>query len=90
MSDDAEAMAILDDLIEARLVRRDAQLQRIDGSAFWLGRQLARHEITRDDVNRRLTALCAHRPVDDDAWCPCDIAEDTATEALCRGMGAKP
>jgi hypothetical protein len=88
MSPDLEAMVIFDRLWDARLVRVDVHLQRIDGTAYWLGKQLARHEVTREDVNRRLSALCAHRPYDDDAWVPCDIAEDAAEDALRRGMEA--
>jgi hypothetical protein len=84
--DDLEAMAIFDELWEARLVRVDAQLGRIDGTAYWLGRQLARHEITRADVNRRLDALTAHRAYDDDAWCPWHLAQPAAEDALRRGM----
>jgi hypothetical protein len=86
--DDLEAMAIFDQLWGARMARVRAQRERIDGIASWVGRQLSRHEITRDDVNRRLSALTAHRPIDDDAWCPWHLAEETATDALRRGMEA--
>jgi hypothetical protein len=90
MSDDAEAMAIFDDLIEARVVRRDAQLQRIDGTAYWLGCQLSRHEITKDDADRRLEALCSQRDPEVEeillALVPWDMAEDAAVAGLRRGM----
>jgi hypothetical protein len=88
MSYDPETAAIFDELWDARLIRADAQLERVDNTAYWLGRQLSRHEITRDDVNRRLDALCAHRPWDDDAWCPWHLAQPAATDALRRGMEA--
>jgi hypothetical protein len=87
-ADDLETTAIFEELWEARMVRVDAQLQRIDSAAFFLGRQLAHHDITRDDVNRRLSALCAHRPIDDDAWVPVDMAETVARDALNRRLGS--
>jgi hypothetical protein len=85
--DDVVAMGIFDKLCDARVARMDELLQRIDTTAFWLGRQFARHELTRDVLNRRMDALCPHLPVDDERWVPVDIAEDVAAEALRRGMG---
>jgi hypothetical protein len=90
MASDSETMAIFDELWDARLARVDAQLERIAGTAYWLGKQLAAHDITRDDVNRRLTALTEQRQYDDDAWVPWHLAEDTAADALRRGMGVRP
>jgi hypothetical protein len=90
MAAELQASALFDGLWDARVARVDTQLERIANTAFWLGRKLARHDITRDDVNRRLAALCAHRPYDDDAWVPCDMAEDAAVVGLRRGMGARP
>lgn len=83
-----ETTALFDELMDARVALVDAQLVRIDNAAYWLGRKLARHEITKADVDRRLEALCAHRPTDDDAWCPWHLAKPTAVEALRRGMEA--
>jgi hypothetical protein len=92
MSPDPETTAIFDDLCDARLIRVDAQLERIDGTAFWLGRQLARHDITRDEVNRRLDVMCSQRdPEIPDfmvALVPWDIARDAALAGLHRGMEA--
>jgi hypothetical protein len=84
--DDIEAMALFDGLWEVRMVRVDAQLARIDGTAYWLGKQLTRHEVTPDDVNRRLTAMTAQRHFDDETWVPWYLAEETAAAALRRGM----
>jgi hypothetical protein len=83
-----ETMAIFDELWDARLDRVDAQLERITKSSYWLGRQLGRHEVTRADVDRRLAALCARRPIDDDAWCPWHLARPAAIEGLRQGTGA--
>ena len=79
--------AIFDDLWAARLARVDTQLERIANTTYWLGRKLARHEITRDDVNRRIDALCVQLPVDDPAWVPWHMARDAALAGLRRGMG---
>jgi hypothetical protein len=90
MTPDPETTAIFDELWEARLERVDAQLERIDSTAYWLGRKLARHEITRADVNLRLEALCTQRdPEAKDfmlALVPWDIARDAASAGLRRGM----
>ena len=81
------AEAIFDDLWAARLARVDTQLERIANTTYWLGRKLARHEITRDDVNRRIDTLCVQLPVDDPAWVPWHMARDAALAGLRRGMG---
>jgi hypothetical protein len=83
---DAETAAIFDELWAARLTRVDTQLEKIANTAYWLGRRLAKHEITRDDVNRRLAALCAPRSVDHDDWVPVNWAKDAADEGLHRGL----
>lgn len=81
-----ETTAIFDELWEARLARVHVQLERINGTAYWLGRQMAAHEITRADVNRRLAALTAQRSIDDDAWVPYYLAEEAAADGFRRGM----
>ena len=81
------AWTIFEDLWAARLTRLDTQLERIANTAHWLGVKLAKHEVTRDDVNRRLAALCHQQPVDDPTWVPQYIAIDHAIVALRKGMG---
>lgn len=81
-----ETTAIFDALWDRRVALVDAQLDRIGRTAFWLGQQMARHEITRSDVNRRIDAMTRQVPLDDDAWVPPPLAEEVALEALLRGM----
>lgn len=93
MTPDPDTTAIFDELWDARVARVDAQLQRIANTAYWLGRKLAKHEITKDDVDRRIDALCTARdpeyPDFHTALVPWDIARDHAAAALRRGMGIK-
>lgn len=92
MIPDPETAAIFDHLWDTRLLRVDTQLERIANTAYWLGRKLAKHEITKDDVDKRLVALCSQRdPESPDfplALVPYDIAEATAIVGLRRGLGA--
>jgi hypothetical protein len=85
-SPDPETQDLFDELWAARLARVDTQLERIANTAYWLGRRLARHEITRDDVNRRLDALCTEHPIDHPAWVPWHMARDHALAGLRRGL----
>lgn len=87
MTPDPETTELFDQLWDARLARVDTELERIANAAYWLGRKLARHEITRGDVNQRIEALCTHKPIDDPKWVPCDMAENAALEGLQRGIG---
>lgn len=86
MTPDPNTTDLFDELWDTRLARVDQQLERIANTAYWLGRKLSRHEVTRDDVNRRIDALC-QRPVDDPNWVPWDLARETALAALRRGQG---
>jgi len=86
MSNEPETAAIFDHLWDTRVARVDQQLERIANTAYWLGRKLAKHEITKQDVDRRIDALCTSRNVDDDTWVPWDIARDHAEAALRRGI----
>jgi len=94
MTPDPETAAIFDHLWDTRLARIDTQLERIANTAHWLGRKLAKHEITKEEVNRRIDALCTERdPEIKDhhiALVPWDIARDHAREGLQRGLEAGP
>jgi hypothetical protein len=85
--DDIEATEIFDGLWDARCARVDAALQRIANTAVWLGKQLARHEITKADVNRRLDAMCCQKSIDDEDWVPWDLAHRAAVDGLRQGLG---
>lgn len=90
MSYDPETTELFDKLWDAKVARADAQLERIANTAYWLGRKLAKHEITMEDVDRRIDALCTVRdpeyPDFPTALVPWDIAKATAVDALRRGM----
>jgi hypothetical protein len=88
MTPDRSAEDIFDDLWAARLTRIDTQLERIANTAYWLGRKLAKHEITKQDVDRRIDALCTQHPIDDPAWVPWHMARDHALAGLRRGLAA--
>jgi hypothetical protein len=80
----------VEQLLRARLARRDAHLDRIERTARWLGRQLARHDITKADASRRLDALCAHEDPEAEparvALVPWDPARAAAVAALRQGL----
>ena len=92
MNYDPETAATFNHLWDTRLTRVDTQLERIANTAYWLGRKLARHEITKEDVDRRLIALCTQTDNEHLDWhvalVPYNIAEATAITALRRGLEA--
>lgn len=71
---DGTVIRRVEQLLRARLARRDAHLDRIERTARWLGRQLARHDITKADASRRLDALSPTRTPRPSPpgwrWCP--------------------
>lgn len=83
---DPETADLFDKLWDARVERVDAQLLRIRNAAYWLGKQVKNHEVTKTDVDRRLRALCTHSGVDADDWVPWDMAWEVAVAALAEGM----
>jgi hypothetical protein len=85
---DPEITELFDHLWDTRLTRVDHQLERIANTAYWLGRKLARHEITKQDVDRRIDALCTQHAHDDPAWVPWHLARDHALAGLRRGLAA--
>lgn len=92
MTPDPETTEAFDELWALRLQRADEQLERIANTAYWLGRKLARHAITKDDVDKRLENLCS---VDDPehpdfpvTLVPYNVARAAALDGLRRGVDA--